>query len=284
VSHFPVTDPQPITAARAESLGSFIEKTRELQARASAQPPRPLGATLETFDSELGAALVDAQLQPSGLAARRVASAYARYGVFDMAHQYLMGAVKNDPRDAANYEALARLWRDAHMPHLAVSDAHRAVYYSPNWAVAHNTLGTVFQAVGRRADARAEYEQALRLDPRAAYVLNNLCYSDILDGRITSAIKRCSEALTADPQLQAAQNNLGIAYAAIGRMDAAMDAFNVGIDPAGALYNLGIMRMARREYGSAVEAFQAAQTQKPSFPLAAVRIEQARARIASGEK
>jgi Flp pilus assembly protein TadD len=158
------------------------------------------------------------------------------------------------------------------------------VYYAPNWAVAHNTLGTVFQAMGRRADARAEYEQALRLDAGAAYALNNLCYSDILDGRMTSAIKRCGDALASDPQLRAAHNNLGIAYAAIGRMDAAMDAFKVGVDPAGALYNLGIMRLARKEYGSAVEAFQAAQTTKPSFPLAAARIDQARARIGSGEK
>jgi Flp pilus assembly protein TadD len=284
-NHLPAVDlHRPQSPAPEESLGSFIGKTRELQARAPAtQTPVP-GGTLETFDTELGGALLEAQLQPSGVAARRVATAYARYGVFDMAHQYLMAAVKVDPKDAANYEALARLWRDAGFPHLAVSDAHRAVYYAPNWPVAHNTLGTVLQAIGLREAARLEYQRAFAQDNRAAYALNNLCYTDILDGRISKAVQRCQDAVALDPQLRAAQNNLGIAYAATGRMDDALKAFSVAVDHAGALYNLGIMRMARKEYGSAVEAFQAAQTSKPSFPLAAARLEQARARVASGEK
>jgi Flp pilus assembly protein TadD len=270
--------------APQESLSSFIEKTRELQARAAAQPVRVLGSTLESVDAELGAALAEAQLRPTAAAERRVADAYARHGIFDMAHQYLMSAVKGDPRDAANYEALARLWRDAGMAHLGMGDAHRAVYYAPKWSVAHNTLGTIYQALGQKKAARSEYETALNLEPHAAYVLNNLCYSDILDGRMTSAVDRCNAALSHDPQLRAAQNNLGIAYAAIGKMDAAMAAFNAGADRADALYNLGIVRVARKEYRSAVEAFQAAQAAKPSFALAAARVEQARAHLGSGEK
>jgi Flp pilus assembly protein TadD len=266
-----------------DSLGSFIEKTRELQARAPARPARPLGSTLESFDAELGAALVESELHPSGAVARRVAAAYARYGIFDLAHQYLMAAVKNDPREAANYEALARLWRDVHMSHLGIADAHRAVYYAPNWAVAHNTLGTMLQALGQRPAARAEYERALALDPSAAYALNNLCYSDILDGRFPSAIARCQSALKVDSALRAAQNNLGLAYAAAGRMTDAREAFSLGVDSAGALYNLGIVRMARREYRSAVEAFQAAQAQGV-FPLAAARAQQARVQLATGDE
>ena len=274
--------PAPGTAPRQETLSSFIEKTRELSARAT-PPPKPNGTTLESFDKELGTALVEAQVRPSGATARLVAQQYARNGVFDMAHQYLTKAVKNDPRDAANYEALARMWRDAHVPHLGMSDAHRAVYYAPDWAVAHNTLGTIFQALGRRAEARAEYERALALDPDAAYVLNNLCYSDILDGRMASAIHACSDALARNPDMRAARNNLGLAYAAAGRMDAAFDAFNMAVDPAGALYNLGVVRMARREYGSAVDAFKAAQAADPSFALAAARAKQARAQLGSGD-
>lgn len=267
-----------------ESLGSFIEKTRELQARAPAHPARPIETTLESFDSELGAALVEMEIHPSTDAARRVAAAYARHGIFDMAHQYLMGAVKADPRDAANYEALARLWRDAHLPQLGLADAHRAVYYAPEWPVAHNTLGTVLQALGQRAAARAEYERVLTVDPSAAYALNNLCYSDILDGQTARAITRCAEALKRDPGLRAAQNNLGLAYAANGRMDAARDAFNLAVDPAGALYNLGVVQMARKDYRSAVEAFEAAQASKPSFPLAEKRARQALSQLAMGDE
>jgi Flp pilus assembly protein TadD len=262
-------------------MASFIEKTREVQTQASATPTKVFGTTLETFDPDLAAALVETGLRPSSAAARNVASAYARHGIFDMAHQYLMAAVKSDPRDAANYEALARLWRDVRMSHLGISDAHRAVYYAPDWAVAHNTLGTLLQALGQRAAARAEYERAVALDPTAAYALNNLCYSDILDGRFTSAIARCQQALKTDATLRAAQNNLGLAYAGAGRMNAALDAFNQGVDPAGALYNLGVVRMARKEYQSAVEAFQAAQARQPSFALAAARAHQASGQLAT---
>jgi Flp pilus assembly protein TadD len=282
-THFPEAVQPKDPAPPQDSLGTFIDKTRELQAQAAVQPKQVPGTTLESFDSELGAALVEARIRPSSVAARRVAAAYARHGVFDMAHQYLMAAVKANPHDAANYEALARLWRDAGFPHLGISDAHRAVYYAPDWAVAHNTLGTVLQGLGRRADARREYERAVTLDGKAGYALNNLCYSDILDGRMNKAIERCAEALRLDPQLAAAHNNLGIAYAATGRMDAALDAFSVSVDAAGALYNLGIMRMARKEYVSAVEAFQAAQTRRPSFALASARLEQARAHVHSGD-
>lgn len=281
--HVPGT-PRQSAVAPQESLTSFIEKGREVQAQASAAPPKVLGTTLESIDPELGAALVDAQIRPSGAAARRVAAAYARHNIFDMAHQYLMAAVKADPRDAANYEALARLWRDTRLAQIGMGDAHRAVYFAPDWAVAHNTLGTLLQAVGQKKAARAEYERALKLDPAAAYALNNLCYSDILDGRTASAITRCNEALTLNPQLRAAQNNLGIAYAAAGRMNAARDAFNLAVDPAGALYNMGVVRMARQEYRSAVEAFRDAQASKPSFALAAARAQQARTQLGSGDE
>ena len=278
----PAPGQQP--APPQDSMSSYIEKTREVQTHASTQPVKVLGTTLETFDPELGAALFAAKVNPTSAAARRVAAAYARHDIFDKAHEYLQNAVKNDPRDAANYEALARLWRDVQMPHLGLSDAHRAVYYAPSWPVAHNTLGTLLQAMGQRANARVEYERALALEPSAAYALNNLCYSDLLDGRTARAIERCREALKSDPQLRAAQNNLGLAYAASGRMDAAFDAFNLAVDPAGALYNMGVARMARGEYRSAVDAFQAAQAEKPTLALAAARAEQARAQIGAGEQ
>jgi tetratricopeptide (TPR) repeat protein len=274
----------PTSGPPTSSLSSFIEKTREIQTQAAAEPPKVLGTRLEAVDSRLAAALAEAEIRPSAATARRVAAAYARHGIFDMAHQYLTAAVKSDSEDPANYEALARLWRDVHMSQVGLADAHRAVYYAPDWAVAHNTLGTLLQALGKKAAARAEYERAFALDPTAAYALNNLCYSDILDGRFTNAIARCNQALKADATLHAAQNNLGVAYAGAGRMQAALDAFNLAVDPAGALYNLGVVRMARREYRSAVEAFQAAQARQPSFALAAARAQQASAQLGNGDE
>ena len=273
--HAPNATPttRPVTA---DSLWSYIAKARELSTRATARPPTFLGMTAETFDAPLAAALGAASATPSPETYRRVAAEYARVGIFDKAHEYLTNALRFDDRDAATYEARARLWRDGHLPQAAIGDAHRAVYFAPDWAVAHNTLGTVYQALGQRGDARREYERALALDPAAAYALNNICYDAILDGRLAQAKDACTRALTIDPDLRAARNNLGLAQAIGGDPKAAQQSFAAAADAAGALYNVGIVALAQRQYRSAVESFRAAQELRPSFPLAAARERQAR--------
>ena len=58
------------------------------------------------------------------------------------------------------------------------------MHYAPHRSAPHNTLGTVLAALGRAADARRAFERALALDPRAAYVHNNLCYLSFLEGDV----------------------------------------------------------------------------------------------------
>jgi tetratricopeptide (TPR) repeat protein len=272
---------RPVTA---ESLSSYIAKARELSTKATARPPLFLGMTAETYDAQLAVALGAASASPSPETYRRVAAEYARVGIFDKAHEYLTNALRFDDRDSATYEARARLWRDGHLPQAALGDAHRAVYFAPDWAVAHNTLGTVLQALGRRMEARREYEQALRLDPKAAYALNHICYGWILDGRIAQARDACTRALAIDPDLHAARNNLGLAQAIGGDPKGARQSFEAAADPAGALYNVGIVELAQRQYRSAVESFQAAQELRPSFPLAVARERQARDQMNGGTR
>lgn len=270
--------------APAESLASYITKTRALSTAATARPPRALGMTAEAFDAALGAALVAATGSPSPETYRRVAAEYARVGIFDKAYDYLTDALRFDDRDAVTYEARARLWRDAHMPQAAVGDAYRAVYFAPDWAVAHNTLGTVFEALGRHAQARREYQRALALDPAAAYALNNVCYGWILDGRIAQAEDACRRALAIDPDLRAARNNLGLAEAVGGDPNAARQSFEAAADPAGALYNVGIVQLAQRKYRNAIESFEAAQQLRRSFPLALLHERQALDRLNGGTR
>ncbi|MEQ1897746.1 MAG: tetratricopeptide repeat protein [Vicinamibacterales bacterium] len=280
--HF-ATSPRDTTggAGRA-SLSSFINQTREASARATARAPQYLGATLESIDPALGAAVAVAAIERSPAAYRRVAAAYAGHGVFDRAHEYLGTALRIDRTDAATYDALARLWRDARLPHLALGDAYRAVYFAPQWAVAHNTLGTVLQALGHRAQARGHYERALEIDPAAAYALNNLCYASILDGQQRQAMAACEQALSLEPDLRAARNNLALAQAATGDLVSARRSFEAAADAAGAAYNVGIVNMARRDFTSAVASFDAAQLLRPAFPRAAARARQARGQSASG--
>src|SRR5687768_16728943 len=129
-------------APPSPSLSEFIAKARALAAEAR-PPARPAMPSVEAAYPRLAAALHAANTAPSPQTLRRAADEYRRLRIADRAHDYLQQALRLDPRDAATYDALARLWRDGGLPALALADAHRAVHYAPASAVAHNTLGTV---------------------------------------------------------------------------------------------------------------------------------------------
>ena len=85
----------------------------------------------------------------------------AACSVYDKAHDYLR--TRPEARPEGRHDA-RRAWRGrGAMPGSRISamgDAHRAIYYAPKSAAARNTLGTLFQALGRRAEARTQYERA----------------------------------------------------------------------------------------------------------------------------
>ena len=252
-----------------------MAKFRELSSQA--RPPRAALATIESTDPALRAALAVEVVAPTAENLRAVAAEYRRLGVFDRAHTYLMRALIAVADDPVTYDAIARLWRDAGLPHLGLTDAHRAVYFAPSSPEARNTLGTVLQALGHRRLAQQEYERALELNPKAAYALNNLCYTSLLDGDAARAIALCRQAIEADPALTAARNNLALAYQANGNPAAAQREFAAAGDRATALYNTGIVHMAQRQYDSAVKAFQEAHVLKPTLTQALARAKQAAA-------
>jgi len=229
--------------------------------------------TLESMDAQLSAALLEASVAPSASAFRRVGREYRRVGVLDQAHEYFTRAVKLDPADAVSYEALARIWRDWGTPHLGLADAHRAVHYAPDSPSAANTLGTLLQALGYNAEANAWYRRAVTLDPNAWYALNNLCYVAIMTREL--AIDLCRAAVAAAPDAKAPNNNLALALAAAGDLDAASRWFRRAGDTAEAHYNVGVTLMGRGEYAQAMEAFRKALKTNPEHTLAAVRIRQA---------
>ena len=266
-------------ASPEDSLETFMARVRERAAEA--RPERVPLATIEGQDPRLATALAAATLRPEPETYRAVAREYARLGIVDRAHDYLDKALAQDRRDWATYDTRSRIWRDSGSPNLALSDAHRAVYYAPDSPIAHNTLGTILQALGLKGGARGQYEHALRIDPTATYALNNLCYGWILEGDAPKAAQACGEALSLNPDLIAARNNLAILYAAGGDFDGARSAFERSGDQAAVSYNLGIMYMARREYRKAVEAFADAQQARPTRETAA-RVRQAMALSTAG--
>jgi len=199
------TLPAPVDAAASEA--DLASTVRRLQAEATREPT-VAAPTVEATDVELRDALAVAAAAPSSESHRRAAAQFLRVGITDQAADHLSAAIALDPRDAAAYEMLARLWRDWGFPGEALGDAHRAAYYAPDSAASHNTLGTVLHRLGRYADARGRYEQALILDPTAVYALNNLCAVALDQGDGARAVAACRRALDLDPGMPAATRNL----------------------------------------------------------------------------
>lgn len=232
-----------------------------------------LAQTIESTDSQLSGALLQAAVLPSAASYRRVAREYRRVGVLDQAHEYFDRAVKLEPNDAVSYEGLARIWRDWGTPALGLADAYRAVHYAPESPSAANTLGTLLQSLGYVAEAKEWYGRALALDPHAWYALNNLCYAAIMTREL--AIDMCKAAVNEAPDAVAPRNNLALAHAAAGDLDGAQRWFRRAGDTADAHYNYGVTLMGRREYAKAIEEFQKTLQMNPSHPQAAVRVRQA---------
>jgi len=250
--------------------------------RAKSEQARPVTnrvRTIETSDAAFAAALLSVSAQPTAANHRDVAARYVRLGILDQAHEHFSAAVALDPSDAASWDGLARIWRDWGFPNLALSDAHRAVYYAPHSASVHNTLGTVLNALGKRREARAEFEQALALNVTAAYALTNLCRAWRLDGNASKAVEACQRALQLQPGLEPARNNLALAYEAAGDLPSAFATLAASSDTARAAYNKGLLHLARREYRDALQSFDIARSERPRFREAEAIARQVRARL-----
>ena len=134
-----------------------------------------LGATIESHGPGLAAALLQLAAVPTAEHHRAVADEYRRLQILDAAFDHLSAATRLNPRDAAAYDARARIWRDWGHPQLGHADSARAVFYAPRSAAAHNTRGTLLAAAGLKEEAPREFEAALALDPSAAFARTNLC-------------------------------------------------------------------------------------------------------------
>ncbi len=146
----------------------------------AAQRTQVVGTTVEARDRALASALLKLRLAPSAAQHRAVADEYRRLGILDAAFDQLTAATRIDRRDAAAYDARARIWRQWGFPLMGVADANRAIFYAPKSASAHNTLGTLLAAAGQFEGARRAFERALTLDPTAVFARDNLSRLDRL--------------------------------------------------------------------------------------------------------
>ena len=112
------------TAATAVLACAAAAALSACAARSDATPEsRPMATkvaassqTLESTDERISQALKELASDDSTDAHRRVADEYYRRGVLDQAHEHYTTVTQRDPRHAASFDALARIWRDWGMP------------------------------------------------------------------------------------------------------------------------------------------------------------------------
>lgn len=144
-------------------------------------------------------------------------------GRLDEAERVLRRAVR--VRDAAAEYNLAtvldHLGRDAE----ARDRYEQALAIDPFHVRAMNNLGVLRDRHGDAAGATALFTRALQVDPEDAEVLSNFGTSLINQRRYAEALRVLDTAVASDPAAADARNNLGIALAQSGRLDEARRQF-----------------------------------------------------------
>jgi Tfp pilus assembly protein PilF len=157
---------------------------------------------------------------------------------------------------------------------LGLSAVQEAVRLDPESALYRNTLGVIFlHYLGKPAEAHAEFQKALAIDPSYAEAQTNLGIALSEQGKWDEAVAAYRKALSMPiyPTPEIAYANLGWAYLNQGKLKEAEEAYRtaVQLQPkfAQAYYFLGVVLERRGQRAEARAAFKAARDLDPESPL-----------------
>ena len=151
----------------------------------------------------------------------------------------------------------------------ALDQLKEAVHLKPDYAQAHNALGTAFEKKNQLEEAVGEFEQAMKLYPALVEAQGNLGAALYRAGRMPEARAQLEEAIARKPDYAPAHNHLGSVLQAAGHLDQAVAEFGQAIrfNPyyADAYNNLGIALGMRGQGDEAVAAFEEAIQLRPDY-------------------
>jgi len=143
--------------------------------------------------------------------------------LFPKAKAAAVRALELDSTDAAAHASLAyaTMYYDWDWA-VAEREYHTAITLNPNWATAHEWYSLFLLAMGRFAEAEAEGQRALRLDPLSSPIAGQYGWIAHYSGRQDSAVAREHRALVLDSVNPTAHLYLGRALQAQGHYVEAM--------------------------------------------------------------
>jgi len=186
-----------------------------------------------------------------------------------IAADFFAQAVQKDPSFALAYSGLADASlaiylskKDPVASARAVSAALQAQRLNDNAAEVHFSLGKVYQATGKNAEAIAELQRALKIEPNSDEGYRALGGVYLGTNRAAEGIAAFQKAIEINPYYWMNYNALGSAYAQIGDLDKALAAFRkiteLEPDNSAGYNNAGLMLLQLGKYEESIPEFQKA--------------------------
>ncbi|MGH9454393.1 MAG: tetratricopeptide repeat protein, partial [Terriglobia bacterium] len=157
-----------------------------------------------------------------------------------------------------------RFWADK-----ALSAAQQAERLNNNLPDVYSSLGNVYRATGKTAEAIVMLQRAVKLAPNSDDAYRRLGDAYLADGRESEALHAYQKAVQINPYYWNNYNELGSAYFQTGEYDKALKSFQqvtrlepdnrVGYQNAGAVY------LQQGEYKKSISAFQRALQLNPTY-------------------
>lgn len=205
------------------------------------------------------------RLSPDEAFAR--AQAAHRAGRLDEAEALCRGLLEIAPGHPDVLHLLGVLRGQQGRPDEALELIGRAVDSMPRVAAFQFNLGNVQLQLKRWQDAASSFGRALEIDPGNGEAAFNLGFALSKQGRRADAVPAFRRAVAANPGDQAAAAELAGCLGELGEVDEALAVQGRVLarapEVAGYWANLGLLRLRRREWDVAVEAFDEALAREP---------------------
>ena len=176
------------------------------------------------------------------------------------------GALHNDAGFALAYTGLAdadlRLYKSSKDPlyaEKAVAAAQKSAGLNPNLPEVHLSLGSVYNATGKTAEAVVELQKALALSPNSDEAYRRLGDAYRAGGHKAEAVSAYQNAVNANPYYWSNHNTLGGAYFQFGDSDKALQEYQrvaelASDNPIG-YQNIGAVYFRLGKWNDAITAF-----------------------------
>lgn len=198
------------------------------------------------------------------------ALAYHNRGEYIKAQRDLELAISLNPKNAAAFYNLGKLYSDKQEFKNALDNYNIAISLFPNYVSAYTNRGVVFSKLTDYDKALQDFNKAISLDPKdsEAYSTRGSCYA--YRGEFNKAIEDCSKAILIDPNCVKAYCNRGTAYMSMGDLKKAIIDYNkaISVDPsfAGAYSGRGNFYKEKGLFDKALQDYNKAINLDPKDP------------------